>query len=502
MSPEFSQWPDLLNKNKRALKTLPESSKYRENLLNIADSYTQKIGVKSRYPKGCQNVVVTGHQAIWHHCGILVKNFITNNFAVQVNGCGVHLVLDHDVCDTALTSPVYTGDNHLNFKKTNLEQSQHNIPLEFRALPNVKHVKFFIDSIPAKEKRFCYNVWTQNSVLNFNNLASFKNVADLITQFQAVLNSALGIDLLYLPISQMSESRCFIEFAISIFTNSVNFANIYNKGISEQIRTRKINPAQTIRPLKIDDKNGIIELPFWLVSSSGERFSLYVTTDNKKNIKFGTSFVILGVLDSSTFDDKAQQFKKIMAKHGYYLRPKAISLTLFVRLYLTDWFIHGIGGGIYETITNYIIEKYYKIKNLYFGIATATLTLSPEEYNHSFCSTSAEFKSQLRKLNFNPEKFIENSLLNKNPVRSLVRKKKKIIEASKNPNLSTVERKLSCKSISDVNKELLKYTGRSREDLTRKAELLQKNKLSTKVTNYREFFFGLFPQKALRNLLT
>lgn len=190
-----------------------------------------------------------------------------------------------------------------------------------------------------------------------------------------------------------------------------------------------------------------------------------------------------------------------MAKHNYRLRPKAISLTLFVRLYLADWFIHGIGGGIYEIITTHIIERYYKIKTLYFGIATATLTLSSEDHNNSICYAHFRLKSQFRELNFNPERFIKSSLLKKDPIKSLIRRKKELIEAAKNPNLSTNEKKKAWKLISEVNKDVLKYTQQSLRDLISKAELSRRNKLSKEVVNYREFFFGLFPEEKLRNFL-
>ena len=37
--------------------------------------------------------------------------------------------------------------------------------------------------------------------------------------------------------------------------------------------------------------------------------------------------------------------------------PKAIPQTLFCRMYLCDFFIHGIGGGVYEEVVDLFFKK-------------------------------------------------------------------------------------------------------------------------------------------------
>src|SRR5262249_57288337 len=41
------------------------------------------------------------------------------------------------------------------------------------------------------------------------------------------------------------------------------------------------------------------------------------------------------------------------------LRPRALTLTLFARVCLGDYFIHGIGGGEYDEGTDAIIRAYF-----------------------------------------------------------------------------------------------------------------------------------------------
>ena len=42
---------------------------------------------------------------------------------------------------------------------------------------------------------------------------------------------------------------------------------------------------------------------------------------------------------------------------GNKIRPRAITTTMFSRLFFSDVFIHGIGGAKYDTITDEIIKR-------------------------------------------------------------------------------------------------------------------------------------------------
>ena len=50
------------------------------------------------------------------------------------------------------------------------------------------------------------------------------------------------------------------------------------------------------------------------------------------------------------------------------------TLTLFVRLCLADGFIHGIGGGTYDQVTDDIIRRYYGIEPPGYTVVSATAT--------------------------------------------------------------------------------------------------------------------------------
>jgi hypothetical protein len=57
------------------------------------------------------------------------------------------------------------------------------------------------------------------------------------------------------------------------------------------------------------------------------------------------------------------------------IAPKALVLTMFVRLFLCDLFIHGVGGGAYDQVTDGIVRRYFGVEPPRFVVASLTMFL-------------------------------------------------------------------------------------------------------------------------------
>ena len=378
--PEFKNWPSLLGENKSSLSAVNDRDVSRTELVNIAAEYTHRIGLTVSQFKNADDIIVTGHQPNWHHCGIFAKNVITDRFARQTGGTAVQLVLDHDICNTSIFLPESDNNDFVRFKTIPLERKQRDIPLELRSVPSKEQLIKFIESVSKTKGSLCCEIWHQELHYIFESSVLCRNVADLITLLQTRLNAACGLEIMSLPVSLMSQSDSFVDFVCSVICNAAGFVRIYNQAIKNKRKTDNLKPDQTIRLLKTDYLNNIIELPFWLIWQTGKRASLYVSL-NDKNLRIGTADSIIGTIDPSC--DKKQQLIEILSKNKYVIRPKAVTLTLFARLYLADLFVHGTGSGNYEYITDHLIGDYYKISNVNFSIATATMSLPTDTENQN-----------------------------------------------------------------------------------------------------------------------
>jgi len=63
--------------------------------------------------------------------------------------------------------------------------------------------------------------------------------------------------------------------------------------------------------------------------------------------------------------------------------PRAVTLTLFLRLFRTDYFIHGIGGANYEWVQDRVIENFYNQTPPDYIVVSGTFLL-PQDNNRNY----------------------------------------------------------------------------------------------------------------------
>ena len=85
------------------------------------------------------------------------------------------------------------------------------------------------------------------------------------------------------------------------------------------------------------------------------------------------------------------------------MRSRALTNTLYARLFLSDLFIHGIGGGKYDELTDELIRRFYGCEPPEFLILSATRLLPlpappvrPEDHRR--------LVRELRDLHWNPQR--------------------------------------------------------------------------------------------------
>jgi hypothetical protein len=499
--PEPSKWLTFLAKNRLILENISDRPKSRHELLGIARDYTQTMMDWTGVSDVSKDIIATGHQATWHHCGIWAKNLATCKFAEVIDGNRLHIVLDHDICDTALVLPRQKPDGNWIVERFEIEPEQKSIPLEFRRPPQKNSIKAFVDTVTRERQgQFCSDIWPGCLAYSFDKIPYFHSIADLITYFQSMLNFELGLNMIYLPISKLSESEAFFDFTISIILDAFRFARTYNKAIIKQLCSSKINRRDTIPRLRFDRTKKSIQLPFWLQSTNGKRTSLCVSLEKGNRIIIGSDTDAFDRLDSSSQIGKADQLRNILRRLDYHLRPKAVSLTVFIRLYLADWFVHGVGGSLYEPVTDYIIENYFGMRQLKYGVASCTQTLPQLDSVDSFTENISQLRHELHNMKHNPERYIDESVLNQEPIVSLLHVKKNKIAQAKNRSAPAGLRRTAWKSLMQINHSLSKYTENASRKIEKKILECEKDQVSRKVCNCREYFFGLFSGSKLRRL--
>src|SRR5690606_15156958 len=115
-----------------------------------------------------------------------------------------------------------------------------------------------------------------------------------------------------------------------------------------------------------------------------------------------------------------------LARAGLSIRPKAVPLTMFMRLFASDLFVHGVGGGRYDHITDGVIRGWFGVEPPRYAVVSASLPLElpplPDEGKggagepgaaagsawgaHGAGRTPTFWRQLLRALVFNPQRFV------------------------------------------------------------------------------------------------
>src|SRR5262249_26691973 len=128
-----------------------------------------------------------------------------------------------------------------------------------------------------------------------------------------------GCDNLELPVSRLAGTRAFGRFVAHIVTDLPRFHLAYNGAIRAYREANRIEHKLHPAP-EIERRGQSFEAPFWF-PRNGSRGKEFVPTAGEVHPPAP-------------------------------VRPRALTLTLFARVCLGDFFIHGIGGGKYDEVTD------------------------------------------------------------------------------------------------------------------------------------------------------
>src|SRR4029078_780586 len=95
---------------------------------------------------------------------------------------------------------------------------------------------------------------------------------------------------------------------------------------------------------------------------------------------------------------------------GFRVQSRALPNTLFARLFLTDLFLHGIGGGKYDELTDEIIRRFFGFQPPRFPVVTPTRRL-PIVRPPTVQETPEALEHRLWNLTHHPEEFIDAARL-------------------------------------------------------------------------------------------
>lgn len=496
--PDVSTWPELLVQNRAAAaawdfevaglsaRELRDSA--RREALEAADRFSSRVGLEvGAQPSRDAPIVVTGHQPELFHPGVWAKYFLMQRVAREAGAVAVDLVVDSDGFDAvALTVPCARPEpqrctHYLVLGAPGSCYATTPPPDERTIAEACTGAADALRTLAAPAlvrhlEQFCGLLRSASRETD--------TIAEALTVARRRYEAPAGTDYLELPVTAMSRTRSFTLYVADMLCGARRFADAYNAALQEyralaRIRTR----AQPVPDLEVDGSR--VELPLWELSS-GVRRGLTVEE---------TASGLVLRSDGQTVAELAkdpQEAAEALLRSGLAIAPKALALTAFVRTFVADLFIHGVGGGRYDRVTDGVIRNYYGVEPLPYVVGSLTLYL-PLGLHVVGHHELEEAVARLKRIEHNPDDLLDeaefDSAEERRRARELAAQKAELIERIARPG---ADKRALGERIRAVNAELAELLEPLRRALESRVDWLTAQRKAAEVLTDRTYPYCLW----------
>jgi hypothetical protein len=463
-------------------------------------------------PEDATSLVMAGHQPELFHPGVWVKNLALNALACRHGATPVNLVVDNDTA-----------------KATGLRVPAAAHPLvsrEFRRQPAVRLTLVPFDSGLAEEP------YEERRVHDERLFADFPGRVDAVARgwgFRPLLRDFWGEVLrqagrtpllgerlagarrtferrwgchnLELPVSRLCQTEPFAWFACHLLANLASFHSTYNACVQSYRRLYGLRSRHHPVPDLASDR-GWLEVPFWAWREGEKRRRRLFARVAKGTVLLLAANEMWPTipLASDSNPEPAVAAWRRLGELGLKIRSRALTNTLYARLFLADLFVHGIGGGKYDEVTDEIIRRFYGLEPPGYLVMSATLRLplpsfpvGPED-----CRRLA---GELRDLLHNPQRHL-GALVSPSAAETagnLAARKQAWIAG---PVATRRQRRERFHALRGLTQEMRPLFSGPEHELRRRMAEGQEQLHANAVLRRRDYAFCLFPESLLRPFCT
>lgn len=477
VEPPLTEWPVILRENVEAAKALAAKtisttvelsySSIRNAILHIARQHSEHVEAVAQErgialppvaplgPSGA--IIMAGHQPLIYHPGLLFKEEMLHTIARQEEATPINVVVDTDEGDAGEirwpTGPpeaprimsatigsgtgVYRG--HLVAPPAEVESVFRSITASLSAT-----------GLKAEAAR----------------AASAEQLYTALTGVPLVIANSIvrsvwtGLRSLEVPLSRVVECPEIAAIIQTWIADYKKFVPLYNQVLEEHRAARKIkNPANPFPNMKIEGDR--YELPFWEIERTGARRPLLIGASGAKS-----------------------------PEPGWSRAPRGSLVTLLLRGYCSDLFIHGLGGAKYDLFVDEFAVRYLGTALPRFVVASKTSYLFPERVEEY--EKAVDLKARYKEIVSHTAKFIECGIFTEQEakdLRELIAPREDLLK-SMHAASSPAERSAVAHRLNALNRSLRERIDSS--SLRDRLALLDKDSSILAAWRSREYPFFLF----------
>jgi hypothetical protein len=422
----------------------------------------------------------------------LVKNFAICGLARQHGLTPINLIVDNDtVKSTSIHVPV---PHEAHFVSVPFDRWTGETPWERRSVADPEAFAFFPKRVAEVMRGWHYQpllpaYWADVCRL----IREHPLIGDCFAAARRNLERRWHCHNLEVPVSAVCRTEAFAWFACHLLADLPRFHSLYNDVVATYRRMHSIRSRSHPVP-DLGAEGEWLETPFWgSVCTQSQRGRLYARhTSDGVELRAGTQiWPSLPRIDGDA-TEAVRTWQQLEAD-GLCVRSRALTNTLFARLFLADLFVHGIGGGKYDELTDEIIRRFYNVEPPDYLVISGTrlLPLPLAPVNAFDCQRLAH---EVRDVYWNPQRHLPRESSN-----ALIAEKQSWIERQPKNKEERRER----------FEKLREITATLREPLLREENALQAELATCRrqleinaVLRRRDYAFVLYPEALLRDFCT
>jgi hypothetical protein len=450
------------------------------------------------------SLLVAGHQPELFHPGVWVKNFALHGLARRHGAAPVNLVVDNDtVKTTALHVPVVQVPLP---PITAYRPHRLAVPFDRWAQEAPYEERTVLDedlfaTLPARARQ----PWGYTSLLEpfwqevLRQARRTPLLGERLVAARRTFERSWGCHNLELPVSALCATEPFAWFACHLLTELPAFHGLYNRVVHDY-RARYGLRSRSHPVPDLAAAGDWLEAPFWAWRAGGARRGrLFVRrTGEALELRAGDEPWPAVPAAGDTNARGAVRAWQELEGRGFKVRSRALTNTLYARLLLADLFVHGIGGGKYDELTDALIRGFYGLEPPAFLVLSATLLLPLPRYpaTPDACRRLAR---QARDVHWNPQRHLDEAVQADGRARHLAQDKLAWIAR---PTATRPQRRERFQVLRHLTGELRAPLADREQELQERLRGCEAEVDANRVLGRRDYAFCLYPEGLLRPFCT
>ncbi|MEZ6070165.1 MAG: hypothetical protein R3C10_07760 [Pirellulales bacterium] len=453
-----------------------------------------------------ERLFMAGHQPQLFHPGVWFKNFVLDRLTRQYGGVAVNLVIDNDTAKAASIRVPGGSVRRPTASAVAFDTSSMPIPFEERDVHDWATFESFAQRVgdeiaPLVDDPMVRDFWP--AVVERARATGRLGLA--LAQARHALEGRWGTETLEVPLSTVTDSAAFWWLAAHLLCELPRLFDVYNRTVLAYRRVNHIRSANHPVPL-LERSGDWTEVPLWVWTDENPRRRHLFARRVGGELELGDRGKVAARVPLGSGGDWSATAAALgeLGQRGIKVRPRALVTTLFARLFLTDMFMHGIGGSKYDELTDAILRDFFHVEPPIYATVSATLKLPIERPSVS-SDDLADVVDALRQMRYHPERFLtDQHVAVSGPDAAAAEQIDEMIEEKRRwlaiePNRENARQR--CHGIRAANDALQPWLDAQRRELIERREELSAQLRAESILGSRDYAFCLFPRKKIEGFM-